>query len=124
DPDNDSAVASRIANEYGFQPLTTSILSGDRFYFYLTLGNGEQLARIPLDDMSDGSFERNLKAAIQRFSQGFTKTVAFVAPSGGHPMAPMSMSFGASYEQLRSFLGRELNVISEDLSDGLISGNV
>src|SRR5690606_38278702 len=49
DPDNDSAVASRIANEYGFQPLTTSILSGDRFYFYLTLGNGEQLARIPLD---------------------------------------------------------------------------
>jgi ABC-type uncharacterized transport system. len=123
DPDADTSVAQRIANEYGFQPLTTSLFSGDRFYFYLTLGNGEQLARIPLDDMSEGSFERNLKAAIQRFSQGFTKTIAMVAPSAGHPMAPMSMGFGASYEQLRTFLSRELNVVSEDLSDGRVSGN-
>ncbi|HWK54387.1 MAG TPA: Gldg family protein [Hyphomicrobiales bacterium] len=121
DPDaNGGQVARQIAADYGFRPLATSLFSSDQFYFYLTLGNGTQLAQIPLDDMSEGSFERNLKAAIQRFSQGFTKTVALVAPSA-NPM--MAMGGGQNFQQLRAFLGSELNVVNEDLSDGSVAGN-
>src|SRR5690606_3543324 len=88
-------------------------------YFHLTLGDGEQLVQIPLDDMSEASFRRNLEAGVKRFATGFTKTVAVVAPTAsnlpyaGHP---------GNFNQLRSFLGSELNLQDEDLSDGTVSG--
>lgn len=122
DPEaNGGAVAQRIADSYGFRPLATSLFSSERFYFYLTLGNGEQLVQIPLDDMSEASFERNLNAAVKRFAQGFTKTVALVTPAPSFSPG----GFGgpsASFTQLREFLGAEVNLQNEDLSDGSVSG--
>lgn len=116
----DGSEARRLETEYGLRPLTTSLFSGDRFWFYLLLGDGEQLIQVPLDDMSRESFERNLKTAVQRFSSGFTRTVAVVAPSAS---ASPFMQQAAQFSQLRSFLGAELNLQDEDLSDGRVSGN-
>lgn len=117
----DGAIARRIAEEYGFQPMATNLFSNDSFYFYLTLAQGEQVVQIPLGDMSENSFKQNLEAGIKRFASGFTKTVALVTPpAGGH--SPYGMS-GPSFNQLQSFLGAELNVQSEDLSDGAVAGN-
>lgn len=122
DPDaSGGAVAQQIRDDYGFQPLATSLFSDDRFYFYLTLGNGEQLVQIPLDDMSETSFERNLNAAVKRFAQGFTKTVAVVAPQHGYDPTGLG-SAGATFSQLREFLGTEVNLQDEDLADGTVSG--
>lgn len=122
DPDtNDGEIARQIEADYGFRPLTTSLFSDDSFYFYLTLGKNEQLVQIPLDDMSEASFERNLEAGIKRFASGFTKTVAVVTPSA----APSPMAFspgGNAFSQLRGFLGSELNLVDEDLTDGHVSG--
>ena len=118
---NGGAVGQQILQDYGFQPMATNLFSNERFYFYLTLGQGEQVVQIPLDDMSEASFERNLSSAIKRFASGFTKTVALVtpAPAAHHQFGGMNT---AQFNQLENFLGAELNVVPEDLSDGSVSG--
>ncbi len=113
-------VAKKIADDYGFQPMATSLFSDSAFYFYLTVSGGEQIVQIPLDDFSESSFERNLDAAIKRFATGFTKNVALVTPQTT-PYAGYGMP-QASFKQLERMLGAELNVLSEDLSDGSVSG--
>ncbi|MGM8228794.1 Gldg family protein [Cellvibrio sp. ARAG 10.3] len=118
---NGGAVGQQILQDYGFQPMATNLFSNDRFYFYLTLGQGEQVVQIPLDDMSEASFERNLSSAIKRFASGFTKTVALVAPAPATPHQFGGMN-SPQFNQLESFLGAELNVVGEDLSDGRVSG--
>lgn len=122
DPDaNGGAIGQQILQDYGFQPMASNLFGDDRFYFYLTLGQGEQVVQIPLDDLSETSFERNLSSAIKRFASGFTKTVAMVTPepAAHHQFGGMS---SAQFTQLQNFLGAELNVISEDLGDGSVSG--
>lgn len=121
DPDADGGkVGAQIDKDYGFKPMATSLLSNERFYFYMTLAQGEQLVQIPLDDLSSASFERNLAAAVKRFATGFTKTVAWVGPTSinVHGMGSEAQQFN----QLEQFLGAELNIQREDLSDGNVSG--
>ncbi len=117
---NGGAIAQQIADDYGFQPMATSLFSQQAFYFYITLSSGEQIIQIPLDDFSEENFERNLDSAIKRFATGFTKNVALVVPKtppyNGYRMPQ------ASFNQLQGMLGAELNVINEDLSDGTVSG--
>jgi len=128
DPDADGGkVAQQIAHDYGFRPMASSLFSNDQFYFHLTLSNvngaDKRTVRIALDEMTESSFERNLKAGIKRFASGFTKTVALVAPTGSSTYAQYGLG-DVQFNQLESFLGAELNVRREDLSDGRISGDV
>ncbi len=118
---NGGAIGQQILQDYGFQPMASNLFSDDRFYFYLTLGQGEQIVQIPLDDLSEASFERNLASAVKRFASGFTKTVAMATPgpAAHHQFGGMS---SAQFSQLENFLGAELNVMTEDLSDGSVSG--
>lgn len=113
-------VGEKIAQDYGFKPMATSLLSNERFYFYMTLSQGDQLVQIPLADMSAGSFERNFASAVKRFASGFTKTVAFVVPEAA--MAHQYQPQGTQFSQLEQFLGAELNILREDLRDGSVSG--
>ncbi|MBL4608638.1 MAG: Gldg family protein [Pseudomonadales bacterium] len=117
-------VGRQIEKAYGFAPMATSLLSNNPFFFYMTLSMGEQLAQLPLEDMSEASFERNLEAGIKRFAKGFTKTIALVLPqANSSPYGQFAMNQGAKFSQLEGFLGAELNVQHEDLSDGSVSGD-
>ena len=129
DPDDgDGKVAKQIVQDYGFLPMSAGFFSNKSFYFYLTLSNANvddaQIVQIPIDDMTKESFERNLTAAIKRFSSSFTKTVALVTPIEKpiSPQYPQHRVSSAQFNQLESFLGRELNVQREELSDGNVSG--
>ncbi|WP_031434885.1 Gldg family protein [Methylomarinum vadi] len=123
DPNADGGkVARQIGEDYGFQPMAASLFSDQSFYFYLTLANNDQIVQIPLDDMSEDSFKRNLEAGIKRFASGFTKTVALVTPPSNPAYAQYGMG-GPQYSELENFLGAELNVQPEDLSDGSVSGD-
>ena len=122
DPSADGGVVGQqIAKDYGFQPMATSLFSNQRFYFYMTLAKDSQVVQIPIDDMTEESFKRNLEAGIKRFASGFTKTVAIVAPQPDPVLAQQGIA-AARYSQLQSFLSEELNVQPEDLNDGRISG--
>ena len=117
----DGALASQIADDFGFRTMTTSLLSDERFYFYLTLQQDGTVVQIPMDDRSEDSFRRSLQAGIKRFASGFTRSVALAVP----PVDPMLLQYGmggAMYTQLEQFLAADLNVQREDLSDGSVSG--
>ncbi len=118
---NDGTIANEIADKYGFRAQATSLFSPERFWFYLTVGDGEQVVQIPLDDMTAASFERNLKAGIKRFARGFTKNVAVVTP-GGAAANPYAMPH-AQFSRVKEFLGSNVNVQDEDLADGRVSGD-
>jgi ABC-2 type transport system permease protein len=113
-------IGEKISKDYGFNPMAINLLSNQRFYFYLTLEKNGQMVQIPLDDLTNTSFERNLASAVKRFATGFTKTVAFVTPEPTpNPYGPHQG--GVEFNQLQQFLGAELNIQPEDLSDGSVS---
>ena len=129
DPDaNGGVIAKQIAKDYGFRPMSTGLFSNDSFYFYLTLSKSgadkSQIIQIPLDDMTKESFERNLNAAIKRFSSSFTKTVALVTPSEKKRDQQFSQYTAGipRFSQLEKHLGQELNIKHENLNDGSVSG--
>ncbi len=108
DPDTQEE-ARGLAEKYGLQPMTASLLDGKNFYFYILLNQGEKVLQLPLDDRSKTAFERNFNAGLKRFGSGFTKTIALASKGG------------TSLNQLRSYLGDELNIETEDLTDGSVS---
>ena len=123
DPDaNNGEIGRQIAENYGFEPMATSLLDQQRFYFYMTLSKDDQLVQIPLTDMQIATFERNLQAAVKRFASGFTKTVALALPNPQQPQTPYDYTGGPRFNQLENFLGAELNVVQETLDDGRVSG--
>ncbi len=120
DPDADGgAVAVQLAETYGIQPMAASLFSNNRFYYHLLLEKDGQAVQIPLEDLSATAFERNLKAGIKRFANGFTKTVALVSPPGTPTQYGMSPG---EYLQLQEILNSDYNVVTEDLSDGTVTG--
>ena len=123
---NDGEVAKRIAEEYGFQPMSASLFDNKQFYFYLTLRGGEQIMQIPLGDLNEEGFKRNLEAGIKRFASGFTKTIALVKPKpepSPYARSPYAQQPRDEFTQLESFLGSELTIKREDISDGSVSGD-
>ena len=119
---NNNQVAQQIEQNLGFGPMATSLFSNDRFYFYLTLQKDNQVVQIPLDDQSEEAFERNLDAGIKRFASGFTKKVALVVPQQDPQLAQYGLR-GATFGALQQFLGQELSIQNEDLSDGSVAGD-
>jgi ABC-2 type transport system permease protein len=82
DPDaNNGEIGQQIAQDYGFEPMATSLFDQERFYFYMTLGKGDQLVQIPLADMQIDTFKRTLQATIKRFASGFSRARCATATS-------------------------------------------
>jgi ABC-2 type transport system permease protein len=122
DPEaNGGKIAEQIAKDFGFQPMATNLLSNERFYFYLTLAQGDQGVQIPLDDLTATSFERNFNSAVKRFASGFTKTVALAVPEPDYAGSYHGNPGGAQFNQLEQFLGAELNILRDDLKDGSVA---
>jgi len=124
DPNADGGeVAAQLARDFGFRPLRTDLFSNDQFWFHLILRGGDQIVQLPLDDLSEASFRTNLEAGLKRFASGFTKRIALVTP----PVAPMGQQQmqpgGAQFNRMQEFLRAELDIASEDLSDGRVSSD-
>lgn len=113
------AVAKKISTEYGFRPMAASLFDQHPFWFYMTLACNGQVVDVPLpQDLQKSSLKRDLKAGLERFATGFTKTVAMFTP----PSLPYSpyygMAQGKHFSWLRDMLSREYNVVSTNLKDG------
>ena len=119
-----SAGAKKLTHEYGLKPLSTDRrFGGDFFYFHLILEKDDMAIQIPLEDKSKLSFERNLKAAVKRFGKGFIKTIGLVKPQDDPKLEQIGIAV-PQFNQLAAFLGTDLNIRDEDVSDGNVSGDI
>ncbi len=113
------AVAERIREEWGFRPMTTSLLDDESFYFYLTLEDDRQVVQVPTDFEPEG-FRQALDASLKRFARGFTKVVAYSAPQLNPQMAQFGMS-GPTFRNLETAITENHTIRMEDLSDGTVT---
>ncbi|MEJ2670219.1 MAG: Gldg family protein, partial [Gammaproteobacteria bacterium] len=110
---NNGQLAQTLLENYGFRPMTTSLFSGDSFFFYMTVQSGDDLIQVALpEDLSQGEFERNLEAGFKRFSSGFTKVVTLVLPQPKGPAQGFHQPFGGdpSFQYLEEALQNELTI--------------
>lgn len=106
DPGSDAALAKQLGAE-GLRPLVASLLDPRPFWFHLTVSDGRQTERVPLPQTLDKeAFKRSLEATVKRFSPGFLKTVAVVAPPTGQ------------FNTLREQLSESVRWLDVDLRDG------
>ena len=124
DPDaDDGQLATFIKERYGFRPMSSGLFSAETFYFYFILSQGDRMVQIPVEDLSREGFERNLKAAVQRFTSGFVKTVGLVTPDADPALAQQGQA-GSDHVSLVQFLSQGLNVEPLDISTGIVPGNI
>ncbi len=116
---NGGEVAARIREEWGFRPMTTSLLDDEAFYFYLTVEDDRQVVQVPTDFEAE-SFRQALDASLKRFAQGFTKVVAYSAPQLNPQMAQFGMA-GPTFRNLETAITENHTIRVEDLSDGAVT---
>ena len=122
DPDaGDGALATEIAERYGFTPMAASLFDRDTFYYYLTLSDGETVVQIPLPESLDSDgLKRGLTEGLKRFAEGLLKKVALHLPPAPNPYMQQQMSVppGDQFESLRSFLAVDFDVTTDSLDSG------
>lgn len=113
-------LAERLADDYGLRPLVTGLLDPNPFWFSLLLeGDGEQVP-VPLPAQFDkAGLEGSVEAALKRFSPGFLKTVAVVAPKAAPAFGGMGGG-GPHFSALREVLGENLRLKEADLKEGKV----
>lgn len=124
DPEaNNGEIAQVISSEYGFRPMSASLFDTSTFWFYMTLGSGEQILEVPLPENLDAeNLKRSIEAGLKRFATGFTKTIALSVPQSTPAMpqygmmAPQGPQFGA----LRDILSQDHLVTEAELSKGQV----
>ena len=110
DPDQDPALGARLTHDFGFRPMVTSLLDNQPFWFYMTLSDGGRTEQVPLPAaLNQASLKSAIEAGVKRYSPGFLKTVAVVAPPGGE-----------SFSMLRDTLGTSVRLQDTDLKDGRV----
>lgn len=107
---NDNKVANDIAKQYGFKPMALSLFSGDAFYFYLILKQGNKEFQIALpQELNPEVLKTSIENGIKRFAPGFTKTIGLYTPPVP-PQNPMMARMGMGQK------GKQFNFIRESLS--------
>ena len=122
DPDaGDGALATEIAERYGFTPMAASLFDRDTFYYYLTLSDGETVVQIPVPESLDADgLKRGLTEGLKRFAEGLLKKVALHLPPAPNPYMQQQMPVppGDQFESLRSFLAVDFDVTTDSLDSG------
>jgi ABC-2 type transport system permease protein len=121
DPDTDPALAKKLDQEFGFQPLVTGLLDPRPFWFQMTLSNGRDTEPVALPGtLKEDGFERSLEAAVKRFSPGFLKTVAVVTPPDMPGPGIPGMAGGAQFSLLRTAMSASVRWLDTDLKEGQV----
>lgn len=121
---NDGQLTRMLLEQYGFKPMTASLLDNNTFYFYVVLESGNEVVQIPLpQDYKVESFERNFDAGLKRFAQGFLKTVGIVQPEVNPYLAQLGGDSNG-FTALKKHLQENLNVKNVDLKSTVVPGDI
>lgn len=111
---NGGALAQRIQEDYGFAPMAVDLLSRDRFYFYMTLTDGETLVQVPLPEArSEEGLRQSLQQGLKRFATGLLQQVTLHSPRpvAEHNHGPIpTQAGGKSYLRLATMLRDDFKV--------------
>lgn len=118
----DGAVARRIIDEWGFQPMIAALGDEREFYFYLTLEDDHQVIQVPTGRFEAAEFGDALESGLRRFASGFTRTVALVFPQST-PTMPGMPPQGHSFRTLQQSVSKDHTIVMEDLSDGSVDAS-
>ncbi len=117
----DGALAKRIKEEYGLEPLMVSLLDPTPFYFYMMLHSGDRTTPIPLPETLDrAGLSRAIEAAIKRFAPGVLKTLAIYTPSPAPQQFGMGMNNDSQYSLLQQSLQENFTLSDTDLTSGQV----
>ncbi|RBP32655.1 ABC-2 type transport system permease protein [Marinobacter pelagius] len=107
-------LARRLAEDYGFSPMLSSLLDPQPFWFHLMLESGDNRVQIPLPATLDqSSLEKAIEEGMQQLVPGTLKTVALATPPGNRFR-------GGDYRSLRAALEENVRVVDADLSKGKV----
>ena len=112
----DGSIARNIAENYGFQPMAASLFDANRFYFYLTLSDGDSVVSMSLPDSRDvEGFKRFLNEGVTRFTEGLLTSVATHTPAPSVPQYTGQPVPTARYNDLSAYLRNDYEVQTIDL---------
>ena len=113
-------VAAKIAEQWGFKPMTAAPGDEQPYYFYLTLADTRQVVQLPTADFQAENFRMLLDAGLKRFAPGFTKIVALSTPPVDPELAKYKLG-APTFTYLERALTRDYSVREEDLADGSVA---
>lgn len=119
----DGAAARRLVDEWGFQPMLSSLEDSREFYFYLTLEDDHQVVQLPTGAFDPDAFEQTLDAGLKRFANGFTKTVALAFPNAGSGPFRRMLPAGHTFQTLEQEISRDYSIVHDDLTDGEVDSS-
>ena len=112
----DGSLALEISENYGFQPMAASLFDANRFYFYLTLSDGDAVVSMGLPDSRDvEGFKRLLEEGVKRFTEGLLTSVAMHTPAPSAPQYSGQPQPTARYNDLSAYLRNDYEVQTIDL---------
>lgn len=116
----DGSLAKQLGEEFGFRPMTTSLLSRDTFYFYMVLQQGGQTVPVPLPaNFEPKDFHDALEAGLEHFVPGLRNTVAVYRHTQTNRRL-RSMFGGHQYRKLMDVLKANMDVVRTDLKKGTV----
>jgi ABC-2 type transport system permease protein len=121
----DSEIGQRLASQYGFRPMSASLLGGERFYFHMVLSSGDRQVPVKLpNELGEDALREAIRDGLKRFGEGLKRTIAVYQPSQQRqgPRRRRAPS-GPSYRLLMQELRTNNTVKRADLSDGRVTGN-
>lgn len=129
DPNQDPAVAQRIAAEHGIQPMAADLFGQQRFYLHLLLQVGERSeALFPQGDLTEADLRTTIESGIRRMTPGFVKTIGLVSEETTPPMPNMpgvpQHPTKSDYEGLERALSADYAFRRIQLDDGVVPGDI
>ncbi|AFL72706.1 Gldg family protein [Thiocystis violascens] len=119
----DGSLAKSIQEQFGFEPLLTSLLDPTPFYFYMVLQSDDRATPIPIpppESLDRAGLSRAIEAAIKRFAPGMLRTLALYTPSPAPQDFGMGMSAGNEYGLLQESLRENFSLRETDLTSGQV----
>jgi len=120
DPDAEGgALAKQLEEQYGFRPLSVSLVEPQKFWFYMTLKYGDRVVQVPLpDSLSRDGLKRSIYSGLKQFARGYLRTVAVYAPPSA--AAQFGPQGGDRFATLEDKLRETVALRQTDLKDGRV----